>query len=393
MTRNRLLFFALSLALVLPLLTGTFFAAAARGDDQQDDSLYKYLAVFSEVLTRVRDFYVDKPDLDQLIAGALDGTTDALDPFSVYVPPEAVKPYLAAREVGTRHSGLLLLKDNGVLYVAGIEEGSPAAAVDLKVGDIVSEIGGESTRVMPLWQAQEVFAGDPGSEVDLKVIRFGEQHPVAFTLGVFEMPSPRLDDRDGVEVLRIPAFGAATVEAVKGLLAQAAAAGHDRLLVDLRGVAMGDPEVAYRVGGLFVGGDLGVLKRRDATVSTFNGGAGPGWSGKVAVLVSRGTLGAAELLATVLRQKLGAELVGERTFGYAGRQGEVELASGGRLLYTDAFYTGPDGEPLRSSLVPDQRVDDRSRTFGAGEGPAKDPILERGLELLRGDKEPAKKAA
>ena len=38
--------------------------------------------------------------------------------------------------------------------------------------------------------------------------------------------------------------------------------------------------------------------------------------------------------------------MGERTFGHAGRQGAAELSSGGRLLFTEAFYTGPDKKPL-----------------------------------------------
>ena len=77
------------------------------------------------------------------------------------------------------------------------------------------------------------------------------------------------------------------------------------------------------------------------------------------ILVDRGTLGAAEVFATVLRQKQKAELVGERTFGHAGRQGTAELSSGGRLLFTEAFYTGPDKKPLNEALKPDLLVDER----------------------------------
>jgi hypothetical protein len=56
--------------------------------------------VFTEVLGLVRQAYVDQPDMGTLIAGALDGTTDALDPFSMYVPAGEVESYLQARNVG-----------------------------------------------------------------------------------------------------------------------------------------------------------------------------------------------------------------------------------------------------------------------------------------------------
>jgi len=109
------------------------------------------------------------------------------------------------------------------------------------------------------------------------------------------------------------------------------------------------------------------------------------------VLQDRGTLGAAEVLATVLRQRTGAKLVGERTFGYAGRQTEVGLSNGAVVQLTDAFYAGPDRERLRDGLKPDVLIDERSRSFNEQDKPLGDLILERGLRLLA--PEPAKKAA
>lgn len=394
MTRNRLLFFALSVALVLPLVTGTFLAASARGEGAGDDSLYKYLAVFTEVLTRIRDNWVEPIDVETLMDGALDGTTDALDSFSLYIPPDAVDAYLATQEVGSRHSGLVLLKDRGILYVAGVEQGSPAAGAGLRVGDIIAKLDGEPTRLMPLWQAREVFAGPPERKLVVEVIRYGESEERTLTLGLFEAPEPHLESRRGAGVLRISDLGPRTGEGVEKALAGALESRQDRLLVDLRGTAGGDPEVAYSVAALFTSGDLGALERRDTTLTTFTSDQPPRWQGRIAVLVNRGTLGAAEILATVLRQKLGATLVGERTFGYAGRQTMASLSSGGRLLYTDAFYTGPDGEPLRESLQPDLRVDDRSRLFDDSQELEEDPILERGLSVILGEEEvPAQEAA
>jgi len=91
--------------------------------------------------------------------------------------------------------------------------------------------------------------------------------------------------------------------------------------------------------------------------------------------------------------------VGQRTFGYAGRQSMLELASGGILFLADAFYTGPDFEPLDEPLEPDVRVDARLRTFsqteeGAGEDEeVPDVVLEKGLELLREPEPAVEKAA
>lgn len=389
MSRPRLLFLALSLLLVLPILAGTILAAAS--DEPGGDSLYKYLTVFTEVLTRVRESYVETSGAEDLLTGALDGTADALDPFSLYVPAEAVESFAAARAVGLGRSGLLLLKEHGVMYVAGVVPGSPAALAGIELGDIVAEINGESTRLMPLWKSQQILAGPPGSAVRAQLIRLGEMHDTTFPLAAFEPPAPRLETVDGAAVLRISSFGAATARAVEGALRQAAEAGRDRLLLDLRGTAGGEPEAAFDTARLFAEGELGTLKRRGAPVATFSGDGPPLFRGRLVVLTDRGTLGAAELLASVLRQKARAKLVGERTFGYAGRQASAELSTGGRLFYTDAFYAGPDGTLLRGSLLPDVRVDGR---VGFGEEtPERDLVLERGLSVLAEEEVPAKKAA
>ena len=178
------------------------------------------------------------------------------------------------------------------------------------------------------------------------------------------------------------------------MLARAPDAAKDGLLLDLRGVSTGDPEAAYSAAELFVEGDLGALVGRKADVQTWKSGRKPVWQGRLVVLVDRGTLGAAEILASALHQNAHAELVGERTFGYAGRQAAADLASGGRLLFTDAFYTGPDRKPLREGLVPDIKVDERSRTFLDKEVPMRELILKRGVErLLHPEGEAKRKAA
>jgi carboxyl-terminal processing protease len=402
MTRSRLLFFLLSALVVIALLGGNLLGAAAGGDEGGDDSLYKHLSVFTEVLGLIRQAYVDEPNVDALMAGALDGTTDALDPFSIYVPATEVGPYVQAREIGNRLTGLTLLRERGVAYVVAVDPGSPAAEAGVEVSDLVAKIQGESTRTMPLWEVQEQLVGAPGTRIEMELIRMGESRQASLELRAFDPPPVSFTDAPGgggagsadaaaseafpvesaepVGLLRVARFEASTAAAVRKALA--GAAGRD-LLLDLRGVAGGDPTAAYAVAELFAKGELGGLTRKGARLESFAGEAEPVWRGHLVVLVSRGTLGAAEVLATVLRQKAGAELVGERTFGWAGRQDSVDIASGGRLFFTDAFYTGPDGSALKESLEPDHLVDASSRRFGDRDEPVGDLILERGLERVR----------
>lgn len=393
MTRGRILFFAISALLILPVLTATLLSAADRNQEPDEDSFYKYLSVFTEALGLVRQAYVDEPDMEMLLAGALDGTTDALDPFSLYVPAGAVATYQETAAIGPRHSGLTLLKERGVAYVVAVEEASPADGAGVKPGDIISQIDGRSTRLMPLWEMQAQLARPPGTKVELELIRVGETRQASFTLGAFPTPPVSASEIEGVVRLHIPSFDAGTAPAIKRLLAEWAPKAAGKLLIDLRGVSTGDPESAYEAARLFTSGELGALKRRSEEVKSFTASGAASFKGRLVVLVDRSTLGAAEVFATVLRQKEKAELVGERTFGHAGRQGSTDLSSGGRLLYTEAFFTGPDKAPLNEGLKPDLLVDERSRTFLEKDVPIDELILKRGVRRLLGEETPTEAKA
>jgi carboxyl-terminal processing protease len=385
MNRSRIFFFILSAILVFPLLAATLLRAADTNPAaKEDDSLYKYLSVFSEALGLVRQAYVDEPDMDVLMAGALDGTTDALDPFSIYVPASEISDYMRASTVGKRHTGLTLLKERGIAYVVGVEKGSPADVAGIKAGDIVAKVANRSTRTMPLWEIQELLAGQAGSKLPMELIRVGENVKATLDLKPFDAPPVSLSEAEGVAVLRVPTFDEKTAVDVRDTLTRSAGKIKDKLVVDLRGVSSGNPEAAYATAKLFANGDLGALKRRAEELQSFRGEDRPVWQGKMVVLVDRGTLGAAEVFATVLRQKEVAELVGERTFGHAGRQGSAQLSTGGRLLFTEAFYTGPDKKPLNEGLKPDLVVDERSRTYLEKDTPLGDLILRRGVRRLLG---------
>lgn len=384
-TRGKAFFLALSLVLATALVAGGWLAAQPGSESPGGDSIYKYLSVFTEAFAQIRQSYVDETRSEELLAAAFDGVSDALDPFSLYVPATAVERHRQARAVGSSRSGVQLLKERGVPYVVAVDQGGAAAAAGLEPGDLVAEIDGRPTRAVPLWELRALLAAPEGTQVALQLLRRGEPLRVTLTLRQTPPAPATLSERGGVPILRLPAFGPGTPKEVEALLkALPESTDPSRLIVDLRGTAAGETASAYGVAAAFAAGDLGVALARGVEEQSFKG-ANPAWTGTLVVLVDRATLGAAEILATVLRQAAGARLVGERTFGYAGRQKIVELAAGGALEITDAFYTGPDRKRLERGLRPDVLVDERSRSFADRDTPVQELILERGLEVVLED--------
>ena len=168
--RSRRRFLALSLLLLTPLMAGVLLnAAKPAAQEPGGDDLYKYLAIFSETLNLVRQNYVESTDLGTLLAGAMEGSTDALDPYSIFLPGSVRREEETEVVPGARHAGLLVLKDRGVAYAAAVEAGSVAATAGIEAGDIVSRVGGRPTRQMPLWAINHELAvalkGDNEDEI------------------------------------------------------------------------------------------------------------------------------------------------------------------------------------------------------------------------------------
>lgn len=382
MNRTRTVFLAISLVVVLPIAATTLLGQNEQAQAAEGDSLYRYLAVFTEVLGLVRHAYVDPVDTDALMAGALDGAPDALDPFSTFIPAAAVDDFEAVKALGPRRSGLILARESGALFALSVLKGSPAAEAGLQTGDLFAQLNGRSTREMPLWRAEEIFAGEPGNRVDVEYFRRGERATATVELASFELPVPTLEAQDGVSVLRIPMMETASAEQTAALLRSLPSGPSTGLLVDLRGVAGGDPEAGYAVARLFAAGELGRLQGRDGQGTSF-AGAVPIWRGSLVVLVDRFTEGGAEILAQILRQKAGADLVGQTTFGHAGRLAEIPLSNGSRLLLTTDLYTGPDGKSLGEGLEPDEVVDGSTRTFAEKDLSLEALTLRRGVQRLQ----------
>jgi carboxyl-terminal processing protease len=99
----------------------------------------------------------------------------------------------------------------------------------------------------------------------------------------------------------------------------------------------------------------------------------------VVVLVDRGTASASEIVTAALKERIGAKVVGRRTFG-KGVFGQIfDLPNDGALDLTLGNYYTPKGENLGGKgITPDERAADDPDT-------RRDEALARGLAVLAGE--------
>jgi len=381
-----------------------------------DDKSYKSMLVYSEVLQKIQQDYVDEPNMHLVTAGSLRGLLESLDSESSYLTPREYAEYKQKlQNAGTGESGLTLSKRFGYIIVISVLPESPGEKAGIHSGDIFESIGGFTTRDMSVGQALNLLTGQPGSGVKVSVIRRGRAQPEEVDLVRQKLPPAKINSQKAdpdVLVLRLPSFDPGRAEDVRSRLLDAEKQGIHKVILDVRECGRGPVSEGVSVARLFVSsGTLATL--RGQTVSTQIFSADPSkvvWKNPVSVLIDGTTSGAAEVLASAIGANHRGDVVGERTFGLASEQKLITLDDGAALILTVANYYNPGGKSiLEEGVIPsevvhaaaadegdagdeDAAAPDTQKEPFAGPRPLspEDPIFRKALELL---KTPAKKAA
>jgi len=342
------------------------------------------LAVLSDiqdVLSLVRDNYVDSPDMEKVIGGGIQAALERAHPLNAYLSPEELR----LPDPGPAQTGLIVLKRDIVARVMDVVPGSPADKAGIQTGDVIRKIDGESIGFLSAWQLERKLKGTVGSEISLLNYASGSAQVKKVVLKrelLSRAPiALRKDARAFVVVL--PDLSTGRAAELKTLISSLDHSG--TLVLDLRGCAGGDLAEAARVAGFFAGsGALATIQeagKPDRTISVTAMQLPP--FHRFAVLQGTGTLGAAEALASFMK-KQSVPTVGDRTAALGVERTRILLRQGGAVELVHQRWVGSGGEKLdRQGVQPEYPL--------KAVQPDEDP-LPKVLEILDArDKEPAKK--
>jgi carboxyl-terminal processing protease len=395
MTKKRIAFLSLSVALMVTLLAGALF-----GQSAQKTNVYRYLSIFSEVFDLVRTNYVEPVSSDTLIEGAFSGVTDAIDEFSYYVPPSQMNAYKGFQDVEDNGLGLIVTKRFGYAFVIAPVAGSPAEKSGIERGDFIEAIDGVSTQKMAVWQVRGAL--NRNKPVTLNVLRGGETKRESITIKpqTFHPVAPENDTIEGVAYIRIPYFEQGSAAQFRAALEDVRKRNVRKLIVDLRGNAAGSVEEAITAADeLLTSGVITSLDGRKVDTKRWQADRATAYDGEIQVLTDPSTAGGAEVFAAAIRGNNRGKIVGLTTYGKAIVQKFIPLQSGGGVHMTVAHYTTPDLKAIgETGVKPDVMVDLSAQSIRDpnAPGPKKeedDLILEKALELYGVAARDVKKAA
>ncbi len=340
------------LVLLLALLAGGWFM---RQGVAQDQRAAPDARLFQEVVDFIADRYVDPVERDRLYEHAIEGLLRELgDPNTSLMNVDAFENFRLQTEGDYGGVGLEISDRDEYITVVSPIPGTPGSRAGIRAGDMIVEVDGTSTLDWPVQQAVQVLRGQPGTDVDVRIMRPGVEGPIHFTITreriqLLSVPFATLLN-GGVGYIPLGMFSETSTQEVRAAADRLREEGARSLVLDLRGNPGGILDQGVGIADLFLPRGTEVVETRGR-----NGGSnqalrtsGPDrYEGMpVVVLVDRGSASASEIVAGALQDHDRALILGGSTFGKGSVQSLFSLSSGYVLKLTTARWYTPQGRSI-----------------------------------------------
>jgi len=234
--------------------------------------------------------------------------------------------------------------------------GGPADKAGLENGDIIEAIESKSTHEMSLAEVNAELDGQPGSRVNLSIVRARRAEPQKVTITRDVIVLPPVSEKmleDGIGYVRPYVLTRGRAQAIAAEIKSLEKQGAHKFILDLRDCSLGDESEGVAVANLFLNhGMIAYLQGQKFAKETFNADPQKDVTDMpLVVMVNRGTSGPAEIVAAAVMDNARADVVGDKTFGTGGVQKVIEVPDGSALILTVAKYYAPDGKAIQDAAV------------------------------------------
>ena len=338
---------------------------------QNMDKLYKKIDLFSEVLEKIQDEYVDEIDQAEVMDSAINGVLQSLDPYSSYMSPKIFEEMQTETSGKFGGLGIEVSMEAGVVKIITPIDDTPASRIGVKAGDYIIKINDEQVQGKTLMEAVNLMRGPVGSSIEITIRRKGLKKAKIFkiTREIIEIKSviSRLIN-DEIGYLRLRAFNENSSDQLKQEITKLEK--NNKLMgyiFDLRNNPGGLLSQAVRISDFFLNdGEIVSTKGRKSRENRkFFAKKGDRIKGKpLIVLINNGSASASEIVAGALQDQKRAILLGEATYGKGSVQSIIPLRNKGAIRLTISKYYLPSGKSISEvGIFPDIKVEEQDDEF------------------------------
>ena len=349
---------------------------------RRDFELGKSIEILSNIMREFETGHVDNIEASELLTSAAQGMIAATDPYSEYIPEEAMDDFEMLTTGRYAGVGSLIRKKGDYILFAQPYKGSPSDEAGVKIGDKILAINGEDMKGRNADEISSRLRGEPETTVEVVVERNydGAIDTLKITRRRISIPSVGYAGhiRDGIAYIMHNDFIEGSYNEVRSALEGIMAADSLRgIILDYRSNGGGVMQEAVDIASLFLprGQRIVSLMGRDSsTLHHYITEHAPlAADVPIVVLVSGSSASASEILAGALQDTDRAVIMGQRTYGKGLVQGTRHMGYNSYLKYTTAKYYIPSGRCIQSrnyqsggsaTMVPDSLIDEFRTTGG-----------------------------
>lgn len=340
------------------------------------ENVYVQVRLLQEVVDRVESSFVDEVDKAALYNSAIDGLVrDLGDPHSSFLEAEEYETLRIRTEGDYGGVGLEVIDRNDWVTVVSPIPGTPGARAGIRSGDQFYEIAGIPADTMTTDDAVELLRGEPGTEVEVMMLRPGVEEPIPFTLSravirLLAVPYAVMLD-DGIGYVPFLSVRETSTREIRAAVDSLREEGMRALILDVRGNPGGLLDEGITVSDLFLDSGLGVVETRGRDPrenETYTARTADRYEGMpIVVLVNGSSASASEIIAGALQDHDRALVVGESTFGKGSVQSLFRLTGGNVLRLTTAKWYTPVGRSIHKENEDLFAVSDGARLAVSGQ--------------------------
>lgn len=369
------------------ILTGFF---ASKSDIYFE--IAKNMELLGKVYKEISFNYVDNINPQEFMRAGIKGMLSTLDPYTIFVDESRQQDIdlMTNGKYGGIGVSIGVRGDNvTIIEVVG---GYSAQKQGIRVGDIIIEAGGVKISPKNVDEVSSLVKGEPGTYVDLKILRQDSQDTLFFSIVREEIKLKNVTyagffpDNSNNVYIKLSNFSRSAGDELRNSLKSLSQKKNiESIILDLRGNPGGLLDAAVDVCEKFLSKDQLVVStkgREENSIKKYYSKQLPiAQKEKLVILINGSSASASEIVAGAIQDHDRGIILGTQSFGKGLVQTIIPLTNNTSLKITTAKYFTPSGRSIQkidyskdnpsiqvtdSILVDQFQTDNKRAVYSAG---------------------------
>jgi carboxyl-terminal processing protease len=319
----------------------------------------KNLDLLGRVYKEIAFNYVDEVDPEKFLRAGIQGMLSSLDPYTIFIDEKKIEDIDLITNGKYGGVGISIGLRGDEVTVVEVMDGYAAQRQGIQIGDVIIEAAGSAISVDNIDDVSSLVKGEPGTTVELKVVRNELKDTLSFNLIREEVIVKNITysgfypENSGNVYIKLSNFSRAASDEIKKTIKELKEQKPvNSVVLDLRGNPGGLLDIAIDICDKFLARNQLVVTTRGRDISSekkyysveepiINNDV------KIIVLINGGSASASEIVAGALQDHDRAVILGTKSFGKGLVQTITPLSYNTSLKITTAKYFTPSGRCIQ----------------------------------------------